>query len=93
MSEYNTHYDTSMNIWKVDEKQVIELIKMFPMGTMHPNGIAYSIKIPTFKCEGRIKVAWFIHGECQDRFRNLMCGDERVDGHEILRRIEGEEEE
>ena len=92
MSEYNEHHDTVLNIWRLDEKQVMELIKKFPMGTMHPNGIAYSLIVPTFKCEGKIKIVWFIHGEYQSRFKNLISGSDRVEGYEIFRMIEGEEE-
>ena len=92
MSESNSHFDTVINVWRVNEEQTIELMKEFPNGIMHPNGIAYSIKMPTFQCEGIIKLVWFVQGEHQDRFRNLMSGDDRVEGHEILRRIEGEEE-
>tara|TARA_R110002020_G_scaffold207613_1_gene413220 strand:+ start:34 stop:360 length:327 start_codon:yes stop_codon:yes gene_type:complete len=86
MSEYNEHHDTVLNIWRLDEKQVMELINKFPMGTMHPNGIAYSLEVPTFKCEGNIKLVWYIHGDYQERFKKLMVGNDRVDGHEILRR-------
>tara|TARA_R110000751_G_scaffold162656_1_gene269089 strand:- start:310 stop:588 length:279 start_codon:yes stop_codon:yes gene_type:complete len=92
MSKYNEYHDTVMNIWRVDEIQTIELIKNFPMGTMHPDGLAYSLEVPTFKCEGTIKLVWYIQDKCQGYFKGLMAGSDRVEGHELLKRIEGEEE-
>jgi len=99
MSKYNEHHDTVMNIWRVDEKQAIELIKKFPMGTMHPRGIAYSLIVPTFKCEGTIKVVWYIKEKYQGRFKDLInigileeVDGVRAEGHELLKRMEEEEE-
>ena len=87
MSEHNQHHDTVLNIWRVDERQTIELIKKFPMGTMHPNGIAYSLEVPTFKCEGNIKLVWYIQEKCQGRIKNLISGSDRVEGYELLKRM------
>tara|TARA_R110000751_G_scaffold307490_2_gene429108 strand:- start:1262 stop:1558 length:297 start_codon:yes stop_codon:yes gene_type:complete len=98
MSKCNEHHDSVMNIWRVNEKQTIELIKKFPMGTMHPDGIAYSLVVPTFKCGGTIKLVWYIQEKYQVRFKNLMnigISDDlnggREKGHELLKRM-GEEE-
>jgi hypothetical protein len=107
MSENNSHHDTTINFWRIDEKQTIELIKEFPNGTMHPDSIAYSVEIPTFDCRGGIKVVWFIQHDHQERFKDLMkkirgkepLSNRRVKGHELLKEmtnlsslIKGEEE-
>ena len=98
MSEHNEHHDTVTNIWRVDEKQTIELINKFPMGTMHPSGIAYSLIVPTFKCEGTIKIVWYIQEKYQKRFKDIVnigmleeVTGKRLEGHELLKRM-GEEE-
>ena len=104
MSLNNSHQDTTINFWRVDEKQTIELLTEFPNGTMHPDCIAYSLELPTFKCDGAIKIVWFIHVDSQARFKDLIKGindrhNARIKGSDILKKmadlsslIKGEEE-
>tara|TARA_Y100000034_G_scaffold107366_1_gene136847 strand:- start:411 stop:743 length:333 start_codon:yes stop_codon:yes gene_type:complete len=92
MSEINSHHDTTINFWRVNEKQTIKLIKEFPNGTMHPDCIAYSVELPSFNSRGGIKVVWFIQHNYQKRFKDLIKGisdryNARIRGSDILKKM------
>ena len=69
-----TYLDNECRIWRVDRETLDIIIRKYPHGQFHPDGVCYSIRITEGMEKGHISIKWFIKSKYHDYAKSLING-------------------